>query len=398
MPGQCCMRVLFLQFGDYGDAYRLVQSGGLETYRDQRHSVNSVASLAPYHEVTTVAVCDRHHDEELAPYLRSIGISNDLLWDHRRLCPLLDRIDPEAFICRIGNPVALAWAAKNRVPTLPTFAGLFSDKGLWNRLNNWRLSRVIRRCVKPCVANHGLSASMSLSRIGLSPEQIVPWEFQRIKPTGEAKAAPPHDRAFRLIFVGALVESKGVGDCIEAVSLARAAHAHVELTIAGSGEADNWTAFAKRLGVEASIRLLGVIPAERVLTEMRDHDAVIVPSRHDYPEGLPNTIFEAFASRSPLIASDHPSLVERLQPDLDSLRFRAGQPRELAEQVERLIRDPELYARLSRRSATALANLYVGIEWSELVANFIRDPLSSSDWASRCSLAALPNRNGSTNL
>jgi glycosyltransferase involved in cell wall biosynthesis len=44
---------------------------------------------------------------------------------------------------------------------------------------------------------------------------------------------------------------------------------------------------------------LGVIAAEPVLDEMRNSDAVVVPSRHDYSEGLPNTIFEALASRSP---------------------------------------------------------------------------------------------------
>ena len=133
------MRVVFLQYGDYGDAYGRLQTGGPETFRDQRHSVNYVASLAPKHDVTTIAVSNRQHDEQLAPGLRSIGLSYDLFWDQRRLWPLLDRLDPEAIVCRHPNRVALAWAAKNRVPTLPIFADMFSDKGLRNRLNNWRL-------------------------------------------------------------------------------------------------------------------------------------------------------------------------------------------------------------------------------------------------------------------
>ncbi len=391
------MRIVILQYGDYGEAYRRLQTGGPETYRQQRHSVNFVASLAPNHEVTTVAICDRPHDEEVAPGLRSIGIPHDLVWDNSRLWPLLDRCAPEAFICRTPSRVALAWAAKNRVPTLPAFADIFTNVGLRNRLRNWRLRRVIRRCVKPCVANHSLSASCSLTCIGLSPDQIVPWEWQRMKPMDEAKDAPRPGRPFRLFFAGALSESKGVGDCIEAVAIANAAHAEVELMLAGPGDIDNWTAFARRHGVEASIRLLGVIAAERVLTEMRDSDAVVVPSRHDYQEGLPNTISEAFASRSPLIASDHPAFVERLRPEVDSLRFKAGYPRGLAEQVERLIHEPGLYARLSRASASALSRLYFGIEWSDLIARFIEDPLSTGDWVKRYSLAAQPNRHGGTN-
>jgi glycosyltransferase involved in cell wall biosynthesis len=391
------MRVVFLQYGDYGDAYRRLQTGGPETFRDQRHSVNFVAALAPEHEVATIAVCDRHHDEELAPGLRSIGLSYDLFWDHRRIWPLLDRLDPEAIVCRTPNRVALAWAAKNRVPTLPNFADTFSNKGLRNRMNNWRLGRVLRRCVKPCVANHSLSASQSLSHIGIPPDQIVPWEHQHLKP-GEAKDDPPLDRPFRLFFAGALIEAKGVGDCIEAVAIANRANAKVELTLAGAGDLDNWTAFARRHGVEASVHLLGVIAAERVLTQMRDNDAVVVPSRHDYSEGLPNTIFEALASRSPLIASDHPAFVERLRPTVDSLRFKAGHPQGLAEQVERLIHEPGLYARLSRESAAALARLYIGIEWSDLVARFLEDPRCTGDWVEGYTLAARlnPSRNRRT--
>jgi glycosyltransferase involved in cell wall biosynthesis len=298
------MRIVILQHGDYGEAFRRFQAGGPETYRDQRHSVTFFASLAPKHEVTVVAVCDRHHDEELAPGLRSMGVPFDLVWNHSQLWPLLDRLAPEAFICGTPNRVALGWAAKHRVPTLPAFADIFTGKGLRNRLNNWRLGRVIRRCVTPCVANHSLSASQSLRHIGLSPDQIVPWDWQPMKPIGEAKDAPPLDRPFQLFFAGVLTESKGLGDCIEAVAIANAADVKVQLTVAGDGDIDRWRAFAGRRGVEASVRLLGIIPAERVLTGMRESDAVLVPSRHDYPEGLPNTIFEAFASRSPLIASD----------------------------------------------------------------------------------------------
>jgi glycosyltransferase involved in cell wall biosynthesis len=161
--------------------------------------------------------------------------------------------------------------------------------------------------------------------------------------------------------------------------------------LGGPGDADKWLAFARRRGVLAAVRALGVVAAERVLLEMRDSDAVVVPSRHDYAEGLPNTVFEALASRTPLIASDHPAYVTRLRPGLDSLRFQAGHPEQLAQQVERLIHDPELYSRLSWESAAALSRMYVGIEWSDLIARFVEDPLSKNDWVNGCALAARLN-------
>jgi glycosyltransferase involved in cell wall biosynthesis len=385
------MRILILQHGDYADAYRRFENGGPETFRDQRHSVSYVSSLTPEHEVTTVAICNRAHDEEPAPRLRSIGVPSDLAWDRDRLWPLFDRIDPEAFVCRTPNRVALAWAVRTQIPTLPILADTFTNKGLRNRLNNWRLRRVLMRCRATCVANHSLSASQSLRYIGLSPDRIVRWEHRRMEPVGEAKAPPPPDRPFRLFFVGALIESKGVGDCIDAVAIARD-HDQVELTIAGAGAPDQWTALARQRRVEPYIRLLGIIPVERVLKEMREHDVVIVPSRHDYAEGLPNTVYEALASRSPLIGSDHPGFVQRLRPDVDSLRFKAGDPRDLARQIQRLIHEPGLHARLSRESAVALASLYGGIEWSELVSKFIEDPLCASDWTKGHTLGDRSNR------
>ncbi len=388
------MRIVLFQYGDFGEVYRRLRAGGPETYRDQLHSVDFVASLAPRHEVTSVALCRRPHDEELGPGLRSIGIPCDLAHDRRRIWPVLDRLAPEALICRTPNRAVLRWAARKRVHTLPSFADIFTSGGLRTRLRNWRLARALRRCLRPCVANHSLSASMSLARLGLGPEEIVPWEFCRVRPEGEAKAAPPPDRPFRLLFAGALSESKGVGDCIEGVSIANEAGVDLELTLAGPGDVDAWAELASRRGVGSAVRLLGVIPAEQVLAEMRTSDAVVVASRHEYSEGLPNTIFEALASRSPLIASDHPAFVDRLRPDVDSLRFRAADPRDLARQVVRLIREPQLYGRLSEASAEALEGLYVGLEWSELVLRFLADPLDEGGWVRAHSLAALSESGG----
>jgi hypothetical protein len=130
------MRVVIFQYGDYADSYRRLQSGGPETYRHQRQIVDFIASLAPAHDVTTVAVCTRAHNEVLAPGLRSIGLRHDWLWDSRRLWPFLDGLDAQAFICRAPNKVALAWAAVTRVPLLPIFANTVTNTRLRSHLND----------------------------------------------------------------------------------------------------------------------------------------------------------------------------------------------------------------------------------------------------------------------
>ncbi len=386
------MRVLFFQHGDYGEAYHRLRAGGPETYRDQRHSVDFVASLAQDREITTLAICDRPHDEELAPGLQSIGIPRDAAWNRDRLRALLERLCPDVLVCRTPNWMALEWAATKRIPTLPVFADIFSGGGIRNRLNNWRLGRVLRRCIRPCVANHSLSASQSLRRLGLSPGEIVPWEFQRLHTLGNIKHSPSAGRPFRLFYAGNLIESKGVGDCIEAVAIARTAGDQVELSLAGPGDSARWVALARQLGVSEYVHTLGQIPSERVLAEMSEHDAVVVPSRHDYAEGLPNTIFEALSSCSPLIISDHPAFVNRLLAGEAALQFQAARPQSLAEQILRLIQEPDLYCRLSRNSASALDGLYVGIEWTRLIVHFLEAPLGPYEWVQRYTLSALARR------
>ncbi len=122
---------------------------------------------------------------------------------------------------------------------------------------------------------------------------------------------------------------------------------------------------------------------------MREHDAVVVPSRHEYPEGLANTVFEGLGSGSPLVVSDHPAWADRLLAGRDALQFGASDPRDLSAQVLRLIREPELYESLSRNGASALAGLYVGVERCELISRFIADPADATGWVQSRTLAAM---------
>ena len=87
------------------------------------------------------------------------------------------------------------------------------------------------------------------------------------------------------------------------------------------------------LGITSQVNFLGTIPSDSVLQVMRNNTAVVVPSKHEYPEGLPNTIYEALASRSPLIISDHPAFKGRLKPYNDCLSFAAGNADDLAEKL-----------------------------------------------------------------
>jgi glycosyltransferase involved in cell wall biosynthesis len=142
-------------------------------------------------------------------------------------------------------------------------------------------------------------------------------------------------------------------------------------------------------GLGDRVRFLGRVPLGMVGTHMRACDIVVVPSRHAYPEGMPNVIFEALAARTPLVVSDHPSFQGRLIDGESAAVFRAGEPQSLAAAITSLATDGALYARLSRNAAAALRGLYVGASWYTLVRQFLDDPVNRSGWVEAHSLRAV---------
>ena len=128
---------------------------------------------------------------------------------------------------------------------------------------------------------------------------------------------------------------------------------------------------------------------------MRAADLVIVPSHHDYAEGLPNTIYEALAARTPLLISDHPAFAGRLVPGRDCMVFRAEDAGDLARAVAAMTGDAALHTALSRNAAQAHERLYVGMEWVDLVRSFLDDPGDATGWVAANSLATLQSAQAS---
>lgn len=385
------MKLLFFQTGDYAEAYTRFSAGLPETYRDQKASVEYVAGLAARYDVTTLALCETVHDTELAPQLRALG-RRRADFDAAQAAALLTELAPDIVIARAPFVPVLRHAQRHSLPTLPCFADLFQNRtGLRGLRDRWRhaeLRRLLSGAHIPCVANHSLNASRSVvTGLGVPAARVVPWDWARIAPTPKARDGWADAAAPTAFFAGALSTSKGVGDCLHAVRLLRDQGISLRLSLAGGGDTAPWRAEADRLGITDQVTFLGLIPNTDVRQKMQAHDMVLVPSRHSYPEGLPNTIYEGLASRSALVISDHPAFAGRMTADLGCVVFRAGDPADLAHSIARLGRDAALYARLSEQAPQTLEGLYLGMVWAELVDTFLEDPGNTRDWVAR---AALP--------
>jgi glycosyltransferase involved in cell wall biosynthesis len=381
--------VVFFQHGNFAKAYQQLGGGGDETYRDQRRSVDYVADMAKRMRVTVVSFVDQPYDVQLELGLRAIGVKLELL-DRSSMRALFDDLDPRLVICRAPHIKVLREVSRRRLFMLPCFADIFSNTSLRKALHNFRLRLSLHGARTPCFANHSLNASRSMrSALRYSGNKIVPWDWSRVPLGGEAKPELKRHGALAVFFAGALTENKGVGDCLEALAILRREGLDASMTFAGPGGIDAWKTRAVRLGLGDAADFVGMISNADVRRRMREHDVVVVPSRHGYAEGLPNTIYEALASRSPLVISDHPAFQGRVMPETECLVYGAAKPAALAKALARLAAEPALYRGLSENSVQALDRLYVGMEWERLIEAFIEDPENRTGWVQVNSLTAL---------
>lgn len=376
-------RILFVQHGDYRKAYISFMNGGQETYRDQKRSVNYVAALALNDKVTTVTFGDEEHCTELIPNLWSIGLRAETI-RKADIARVLNETKPTHIIMRTPHIGFLREARRRKLWVLPCFADIFVRGGPRKTIRNHLLCRELLRSKAPCYSNHSLNASRSMIKVlGLPPDKVLPWDWSKIPVDSQYKSNlidSVHPSAF---FAGMLTEEKGVGDCLRAIAELKKVGRLLLMDFAGSGDLDFWREYSGSLGILDQVQFLGMISNEKVRKEMRRHDFILVPSRHSYAEGLPNTIYEALASRSVLVISDHPAFAGRLTPDEEVLSFSGGNYKSLSDCLSKGIKDTSLYKNISINSLEALQNLYIGMEWTELVDAFLLDPENCHGWVEK---------------
>lgn len=148
-----------------------------------------------------------------------------------------------------------------------------------------------------------------------------------------------------ILFVGRLVEKKGVEILIEAFARARAARPGASLAIIGDGPL---RPRLERLAGEG-VRFLGALPPGDVADWMRRATALAAPSvtaRDGDAEGLPNVIVEAAASALPAVGSDHSGIPEAILDGETGFIVPERDAEALAARLAAIVGDPGLRARM----------------------------------------------------
>ncbi len=181
---------------------------------------------------------------------------------------------------------------------------------------------------------------------GISPTRIRFSRQGRDFPQlmGDALTKSASD-VLRIGYIGQVAELKGVHVIVEAAK--RLPNARISVAV--FGELEHYPHYARRLRSlcegDARVSLAGAFHGHDALVRVfRDLDVIVVPSL--WYENSPNAILEAFAHKTPVLASRLGGMAELVQHETNGLLFTAGDPGDLAAQIQRLLDDPGLLPKL----------------------------------------------------
>jgi glycosyltransferase involved in cell wall biosynthesis len=243
--------------------------------------------------------------------------------------------------------LACYWTG-SKIPLLCTSHGgdLFGLQGIiMNRIKRWVIiksqaltvvSRNMIEAVERLGAPHKKSCVIPMG-VDLKT-RFVPSETMRINDN--------------LLFVGRLVEKKGVHYLIYALPLILKRYPQVTLRIAGNGpEKNNLKRVCEKLGINGNVRFLGAVKNELLPALYQTSGVLVFPSvisDDGDREGFGLVLVEALGCECPAIVTDLPAMQDIIEDGKTGLVVPQKNIRKLAEKVILLLEDQKLRESLGR--------------------------------------------------
>ena len=171
-------------------------------------------------------------------------------------------------------------------------------------------------------------------------------ELGRFLTTQRTTAAPVPT----LLAVGRLVEKKGYGDLLHALSAVRTAGAVFSCQIYGDGPLQRELGELRdSLGLTGQVELMGARSNDEILAALRTADVFVLTPRVTEGgdrDGIPNALVEAMACSLPVVTTTAGGITELVQHEVNGLSCEPGDVAAIADSVIRLLAAPGVRGRL----------------------------------------------------
>jgi len=259
------------------------------------------------------------------------------------------------------------------VPVVLTVHGgdIFAFQGLAGR----SLKRLALKRADACTANSMFTRGQLLQLCPSAEVSIVPMGVDVTE--FEPKQRNPILRrrlgveAEMILFVGRLVEKKGVHNLLAAMQRVLKSSPKAMLVLVGDGtQRDELERMAERLQIGSALRFLGKLPHDQLPEYYAAADLFVGPSvvdRSGDTEGLGVVFIEAASAGLAMVGTSVGGISDVLVHNVTGLAVEPDQPEALAEAIERLLSDEALRCRLG---AAARQHVLSQFSWSQVAERF----------------------------
>lgn len=202
-----------------------------------------------------------------------------------------------------------------------------------------------------------LSIAPELSDLSLIPLGITETQPD-LKRTAKLRLQLKDTKGPLLIFVGRLIDLKGVDDLLHAVALVSKNYEGTRLIILGEGplrgELEKLT---ESLGIEKLVKFIGWVDQSDVTNYLSAADIFIGPSKKS-PDGSTEaqglTFLEAMQTGTPVIATKVGGIIDTVQHEKTGLLVSENSPSAIAKSVIRLTEDKQLKDSLVKQAKESI--------------------------------------------
>lgn len=183
-----------------------------------------------------------------------------------------------------------------------------------------------------------------------------------------------------ILFVGRLVEKKGVLDLLHAVRKIADQHDGVTLLVIGGGpQKEMLEQAARSLGISDRVNFMGPLHSEELVRYYRRAAVAAFPftvARGGDQEGLGLVLIEALGCECPVVASDLEAVKDVIIPERNGLLTRPGDRNGIAAAILHLLQEPVLAADMASRGRQYVLSRFnwdiVAARYADLMDEMIR--------------------------